>query len=146
VRNASGVTLIELLTVVAISGILCAVAVPGTVVAGRSFACESAAHRLALVLRASQARAQAAARPVRVTVAPGGHFEVAWAGEGLPALETGDLGAPVSGTYPSGSVEFAATGVPSVPGGSPRAGHFTVGAGPRARTVTLQLGGCVRCA
>jgi hypothetical protein len=59
----------------------------------------------------------------------------------------GELGAVVASNYPGGTVEFGASGLPTVAGGtSPRAGHFEVADGPSGSTVVVQLGGCVRCA
>ena len=143
----SGMTLLEAVVVLAIAAILCAVAVPGVVAARGAFRSHGAARRLALVLREAQARAQASGTPVRVTVDPAGRYVVSEAGATPQVVACGELGATVGGNYPDGSVQFGAGGLPSVAGGSsPRAGHFDVAEAARGRTVTVQLGGCVRCA
>jgi type II secretion system protein H len=146
-RGIRGFTLAELLVVLAISAILCAVVVPGAVMARRSVATEAAAHRLALVLRAAQAHAEASGRAVRVTVSPAGEYALRPAdASAAGVMSEGELGAAVDGTWPGGALEFAAAGWPTLPGGgSPRAGHFDVGDGLVSRAVTVQLGGCVRC-
>lgn len=137
----------ELVVVLAVSAILCAVAVPAGASARRTFRAHDAARRLALVLREAQARAQASGVPVVVSVGPDGAYRVTQPGAASAVeLARGDLGAPVGGNYPGGAVEFGAGGLPGLPGASgPRAGHFAVGDGAAGRTVVLQLGGCVRC-
>jgi prepilin-type N-terminal cleavage/methylation domain-containing protein len=149
VREQQGSTLFELLTVVAITGILAAIAVPGAGTARRTLAGATGARELALVLRAAQARAQARATTVRVSVESDGSFTVSDLQVGGSAataapvtVAEGELGTDVSSNYPGGIVEFGRTGRPSLPGArSPRAGSFTVGGDHR---VVLQLGGCVR--
>jgi type II secretory pathway pseudopilin PulG len=139
-------TLMELVVVLAVAGILSAVAVPGVVAVQRTFRAHDAGRRLALVLRTAQARAQVSGVPVKVTVEAGGGYVVVGVGTPERVVARGDLGAAVSGNYPDGTVQFGASGLPSVAGGtSPRAGHFTVADGNAGRTVTVQLGGCVRC-
>ena len=141
-----GMTLLELVVVLAVAAILCAVAVPGVVAVQSTFRAHDAGRRLALVLRTAQARAQASGVPVRVTVKAGGGYVVRDVGSPDRVIAHGDLGAAVSGNYLDGTVQFGAAGLPSVAGGtSPRAGHFTVAEGVAGRTVTVQLGGCVRC-
>ena len=54
-----GSTLFELVTILAIGAVLCAIAVPGVRAVRGVFAADAAAERLALVLRDAQARAQA---------------------------------------------------------------------------------------
>lgn len=142
----AGLTLLELVVVLSISAILCAVAVPGVVQARRTFRAADAAGRLALVLRTAQARAQAGGVPVRVEVEASGRFRVSQYGSSPAHIAVGDLGAAVVSNYPDDTVEFGAGGLPTVAGGvSPRAGHFDVGAGSAVRSVVVQLGGCVRC-
>lgn len=144
--RSEGVTLVELVVVLSISAVLCCVAVPGAVGARRAFRAADAAGRLGLVLREAQARAQASGVPVRVSVDGSGRFEVVSVGACAIRLGGGDLGTGISSNYPGGVVEFGPGGLPTAAGGaSPRAGHFDVGTEPVARTVVLQLGGCVRC-
>lgn len=142
-----GSTLLELVAVLAIGAVLSAVAVPGAAAVRSVFAADAAAERLALVLRAAQARAQAHGAAVRVSVAGDGRYavcEVCPSGE--RPVARGELGAEVDSNYPQGTLEFARAGWPTLPGGaSPRAGHFTIGAAPAGRVVVVQLGGCVRC-
>lgn len=140
-------TLVELVVVLAITAVLCAVAVPGVAAARRTFRADEAAHRLALVLREAQARAQASGVPVVVSVDADGGYVVTGAGSfGAGGFARGELGAAVSGNYPGGAVQFGLGGLPSLSGGSsPRAGHFTVADGAPGRTVVVQLGGCIRC-
>lgn len=143
-----GSTLLELVAVLAIGAVLCAVAVPGAAAVRSVFAADAAAERLALVLRAAQARAQAHGAAVRVSVAGDGRYSVC---EVCPSgdrpVARGELDAEVDSNYPQGTLEFGRAGWPTLPGGaSPRAGHFTIGAAPAGRVVVVQLGGCVRCA
>ena len=142
-----GSTLLELVTILAISAVLCAVAVPGVAAVRSVFAAEAAAERLALVLRTAQARAQAHGVAVRVSVAGDGCYSVCdVCPSGERPVARGELGAEVDSNYPQGAVEFGAAGWPTLPGGaSPRAGHFTIGASTAGRVVVVQLGGCVRC-
>jgi prepilin-type N-terminal cleavage/methylation domain-containing protein len=145
-----GTTLLELLTVIAIIGILVAVVVPGTAAARRAFVGKAAARRLALVLRTAQARAQARVCIVRVSIdGDGGYLVLDIPAEqdadGAP-VAAGELGAAVHTNYPCGTVEFGPRGWPCLPGASsPRAGSFTIGSVSGDPDVVVQLGGCVRC-
>ena len=142
-----GSTLLELVTILAISAVLCAIAVPGAAAVRRVFAADAAADRLALLLRDAQARAQARGVAVRVSVDGDGSYSVRdMVPSGDSTVACGELGAPVDSNYPQGIIEFGAAGWPTLPGGgSPRAGHFTIGAATAGRVVVVQLGGCVRC-
>jgi len=146
VSRQHGSTLLELVTILAISAVLCAIAVPGVGAVRSAFAADAAADRLALVLRDAQARAQAHGVAVRVSVAGDGRYSVCEVGpSGERLVAGGELGADVESNYPQGTLEFGAAGWPTLPGRtSPRAGHFTIGA-TAGRTVVVQLGGCVRC-
>jgi Tfp pilus assembly protein FimT len=147
VPRQHGSTLLELVVMLAISAVLCAVAVPGVAAVRSVFAADAAADRLALVLRDAQARAQARGAVVRVTVGGDGSYSVRdISASGTSSVADGELGADVDSNYPQGTLEFGAAGWPTLPGGaSPRAGHFTVGAASAGRVVVVQLGGCVRC-
>lgn len=142
-RGQKGTTMLELVTVLAVIGVLAAVVVPGASKARAAVSAGEAARRLALVLRAAQARAQSTASPVRVEVAADGRYEVR--GESGEELSSGSLGASISSTYPSGALEYGARGWAGLPGAtSPRAGHFDVDG--TSHSVIVQLSGCVRCA
>jgi type II secretory pathway pseudopilin PulG len=147
VSRQHGSTLLELVAILAISAVLCAIAVPGVAAVRSVFAADAAAERLALVLRTAQARAQAHGAAVRVSVAGDGRYSVCDVGAfGERAVARGELGADVVSNYPQGALEFGAAGWPTLPGGaSPRAGHFTIGASTAGHVVVVQLGGCVRC-
>ena len=84
---------------------------------------------------------------MRVSVAGDGRYSVSDVGAfGERPVACGELGTDVASNYPSGTLEFGAAGWPRLPGGgSPRAGHFTVGAATEERVVVVQMGGCVRC-
>jgi type II secretory pathway pseudopilin PulG len=148
VSRQRGSTLLELMTILAIGAVLCAIAVPGVAAVRSVFAADAAADRLALVLRDAQARAQARGTAVRVSVDHDGSYSVCdVTASGVVLVARGELGTDVDSNYPQGGVEFAAAGWPVLPGGvSPRAGHFTLGAAAAGHTVVVQLGGCVRCA
>ena len=142
-----GSTLLELVTILAISAVLCAIAVPGVAAVRSVFAADAAVERLALVLRTAQARAQAHGVAVRVSVAGDGRYSVCDVfASGERAVAQGELGAAVVSNYPQGTLEFGAAGWPTLPGGaSPRAGHFDVGSSGAGHVVVVQMGGCVRC-
>jgi Tfp pilus assembly protein FimT len=142
VERQRGTTMFELVTVLAVVAVLAAVGVPGAAKVHAAVSGAQAARRLALVLRAAQARAQCTGDRVRVEVDPGGDYLAAGASSGVVA--EGSLGAGVSSTYPGGVLEFTSRGWAGLPGASsPRAGHFTVDG--TAHSVVVQLSGCVRC-
>ncbi len=144
-----GVTLIEVVVMLAVVSTLAGIAVPSVAALRSALLDDAAARTLALVLRAAQARAQARATLVRVTVESDGTYAVA---ESASATEpearerrvlAGRLGVAVTSNYPGGAVRFGPRGRPYALGSaSPRAGTFLVGDSHR---VVLQLGGCVRC-
>ncbi len=143
-RGREGSTMVELLTVLAVAGILAAVAVPGAARVRSTVAGAEGARRLALVLRAAQAEAQSRSAPVRVEVSAGGDYAVTVSGGDL--VMSGRLGARVTSTYPGGALEFTARGWACVPGASsPRAGHFDIAGAASSGAVVVQLSGCVRC-
>jgi len=147
VSQQRGSTLLELVTILAISAVLCAIAVPGVAAVRSVFAADAATDKLALVLREAQARAQARGIAVRVSVAGDGRYSVCdVCASGLRPVAGGDLGAAVDSNYPQGTVQFGAAGWPTLSGGtSPRAGHFAIGNAAAGRSVIVQMGGCVRC-
>jgi Tfp pilus assembly protein FimT len=147
VSRQHGSTLLELVTILAISAVLCAIAVPGVAAVRSVFAADAAADRLALVLRDAQARAQAHSAAVRVSVSGDGRYAVCdITASGERPVAGGELGADVASNYPQGTLDFGAAGWPTLPGGaSPRAGHFTICASLAGRVVVVQMGGCVRC-
>lgn len=143
-RGRDGSTLFELLTVIAVAGVLAAVAVPGAARVRSSFAGAEGARRLALVLRAAQAEAQSRSGPVRVEVGAGGDYTVT--GDSGDLVASGRLGTRVTSTYPDGVLEFTERGWARIPGSSsPRAGHFGIAGAVASATVIVQLSGCVRC-
>jgi type II secretory pathway pseudopilin PulG len=143
-RGRAGSTLFELLTVLAVAGVLAAVAVPGAARVHSTFAGAEGARRLALVLRAAQAEAQSRSGPVRVEVGAGGDYTVT--GDSGDLVASGRLGTRVTSTYPGGVLEFTARGWARIPGSSsPRAGNFGIAGAVSSATVIVQLSGCVRC-
>jgi prepilin-type N-terminal cleavage/methylation domain-containing protein len=145
-RGQRGSTLLELLTVLAVTGVLAAIAVPSASAVRRMFAASSAVDRLALVLRSAQARAQSESARVCVRLdAVGGFVVTEGSDEGL-VVDQGELNVAVASNYTGMAVEFAPPGWPCVPGSaSPRAGRFLLAGGGAGREVVLQLGGCIRC-
>ena len=145
-RGQRGSTLFELLTVLAVTGVLAAIAVPSASAVRRMFAASSAVDRLALVLRCAQARAQSGSARVCVHLDAGGGFVVTDGSEQGPVVDRGELNAAVASNYTGMAVEFAPLGWPCLPGSaSPRAGRFLVAGGGLGREIVLQLGGCIRC-
>jgi prepilin-type N-terminal cleavage/methylation domain-containing protein len=145
-RGQRGSTLLELLTVLAVAGVLAAIAVPSAAAVRRTFAAASAVDRLALVLRSAQARAQSGAARVCVRLGTDGKFVVTDGSADGPVVDQGELNAAVASNYTGMAVEFAPPGWPCLPGSaSPRAGRFMVAGGGAGREVVLQLGGCIRC-
>jgi hypothetical protein len=136
--------MVELLTVLAVAGVLAAVSVPEAARVHATFAGAEGARRLALVLRAAQAEAQGRSVPVRVEVSAGGDYAVT--GAAGEVIMSGRLGAGVTSTYPGGVLEFTERGWARLPGSSsPRAGHFSVVGAASSAAVVVQLSGCVRC-
>lgn len=148
-RSSKGITLIELAVTLAIIGIIAAISAPSVTALRGSLLQDGGARRLALILRAAQARAQAQETLVRVTVSADGAYTVATVADATrpPALlrpvDAGHLEVRVTSNYPQGSIEFGPQGWPRAAGSpSPRAGTFMVG---DRRRVIVQLGGCIRC-
>jgi Tfp pilus assembly protein FimT len=134
--------MLEMMTVLAVLGILAAVAVPGAARARGTLSAGQAARRLALVLRTAQAEAQSRGSWVSVEVSADGDYVVS-GGTGAD-VTSGSLGASVTSTYPAGALGFSARGWAGLPGASsPRAGHFDISGS--VRSVVVQLSGCVRC-
>ena len=145
-RGQRGSTLLELVTVLAVTGVLAAIAVPSASAVRRTFAASSAVDRLALVLRSAQARAQSESTRVCVHLDADGGFVVTDTIAGGLVVDQGELNATVTSNYTGMAVEFAPPGWPCLPGSaSPRAGRFLVAGGGSGREVVLQLGGCIRC-
>jgi len=141
-----GSTLLELLTVLAVTGVLAAIAVPSASAVRRTFAAASAVDRLALALRSAQARAQSGCARVCVRLDADGGFVVTDGSEDGPVVEQGELNAAVASNYGGMAVEFAPPGWPCLPGTrTGAAGRFQVAGGGAGREVVLQLGGCIRC-
>ncbi len=143
-RRQRGTTIFEMVTVLAVAGILCAIAVPGAAAVRSAFSAHTAVGTLALLLREAQSSAQSAGLPVEVAVAHDGGFVVRQtAADGsLVVRRRGSLGVHITSNYPGGVVVFVASGLPTSPGSaSPRAGRFTIG----GHAVIVQLGGCIRC-
>lgn len=142
-EHQRGSTLFELVTVMAVAAVFASIAVPSAAHMGAVLSSAEGARRLALVLRAAQAEAQSRSASVRVAVDGGGAYVVT---AGSERLMSGRLGTRVASTYPDGVLEFSRRGWAGLPGSSsPRAGHFTVDGVTAARTVVVQLSGCVRC-
>jgi prepilin-type N-terminal cleavage/methylation domain-containing protein len=145
-RGQRGSTLLELLTVLAVTGVLAAIAVPSASAVRRTFVASSAVDRLALLLRSAQVRAQSGSACVCVRLDADGGFVVTDGSEGGPVVDQGELNAALTSNYAGMAVEFAPPGWPCLPGSaSPRAGRFLVAGGGAGREVVLQLGGCIRC-
>lgn len=136
--------MLEVVAAMAVVAVFAAIAVPSAARVGMSVSGAEAARRLALVLRAAQAEAQSRGGRVLVEVGSCGDYAVTAAGD---RIMSGSLGVTVHSTYPSGALEFSERGWACLPGSSsPRAGHFTLAGVTAARTVVVQLSGCVRCA
>ncbi len=144
-----GFTITELTVVVAVIGILAAVAVPCLARAQGPSAALVSAERLTLVLRSAQARACSQGRDVDVVVSRAdGSYEVRvnGSGRGLDVIERGDLSpALVGSNYPDDTVRFDPSGYPFSLSGVPRAGTFTITCGGSHRSVVLQMAGRIRC-
>lgn len=143
-REARGVSVIELVTVVLIVGILASVSVP-LAAAGARYSVPLTARNVAVVLRLAQTTAQADDARVRFQVA-GSHWSVLRTRDGVSdRIVSGDLGAISCATnYPDGWVEFDRRGYPLSVSSAPRAGSFTFSYGGLQSTVVLQLTGRVR--
>ena len=150
-REQQGSTLFELLAVVAITGILAAIVVPGAGTVRRALSGPAGARELALVLRAAQARAQARATTVQVAVAGDGSYTVRDLQTGTPGRRSRRSRSPAASlapmweaTTPMASSSSGARDGPVCP--APQAlapGPSSVGGDHR---VVVQLAGCVRCA
>ena len=124
--------MVELMVVLAVLAILAAVTVPSAADVQADAAARAAAQRLALVLRAAQARAWADRLAVEVHVDADGSYEVVERAPAGPVLlEHGSTGARSTTNYPLGGVEFGSAGWPcSLVTHLPRAGSFVFPAGP----------------
>ena len=132
-RGRDGSTLFELLTVLAVAGVLAAVAVPGAARVRSTFAGAEGARRLALVLRAAQAEAQSRSGPC---ARRGGRRRRLHGDRRLrrPRHERPAGRTRVTSTYPGGVLEFTRAGMGADPGSSsPRAGHFGIAGATRRR-------------
>jgi prepilin-type N-terminal cleavage/methylation domain-containing protein len=142
-KRERGMTILEVVTAMAVVALFAAIAVPSAARVGGAVSGAEAARRLALVLRAAQAEAQSRGGRVLVEVGSGGDYTVTAAGT---RLLSGRLGVRVTSTYAGGTLEFTERGWAGLPGASsPRAGNFSVAGATSVRTVVVQLSGCVRC-
>jgi prepilin-type N-terminal cleavage/methylation domain-containing protein len=144
---AVGVTLLELLVVLAVLGTLAAITVPALASGPSQAVTLRAAQRLGTALRLAQAWAQDGECRTRVVIVPGFGVSVDRRSEGCWATVAGyALGGVVCSTnYPGGAVEFDRSGLPlSVTTGAPRAGTFTLARGSAGSSVVVQLTGRVR--
>jgi len=146
-RRRAGFTAVELMVTLAVLGIVAAVTVPSAARVEGDAAARAGAQRLALVLRAAQARACADGLPVEVHVdgADGSYEVIERAPAGPVLLEHGCAGARSTTNYPLGGVEFGPAGWPcSLATHLPRAGSFVFYGGAHSHAVTLQMGGRTR--
>lgn len=146
--RSRGYTLIELVVVCALIAVLAAITVPSVALTHARASSGSAAQRLAVVLRAAQARARAGGNAVRVSVVSGGRaYRVEIVGaEGNRCVDAGDFGAAeCTSNYPGDAVEFAGLGWPRAIGSGVRAGTFKLVAAGATHSVVLQMGGVIRC-
>jgi prepilin-type N-terminal cleavage/methylation domain-containing protein len=144
---AGGVTLLELLVVLAVLGTLAAITAPTLASGPAQTATLRAAQRLGTALRLAQAWAQDGECRTRVVVDAASGVSVDRRLDGRWVSVTGyPLGAVVCTTnYPGGAVEFDRAGFPlSATTGAPRAGTFTLARGSAGRSVVVQLTGRVR--
>lgn len=143
-KRQGGITMVELITVIAIVAAFASIAVPSAAHLRSAVSGAEGARRLALVLRAAQAEAQSRSAPIRVEVATDGDYVVT--GPDGCRIMSGRLGAGVTSNYPGGVLEFTERGWARLPGSSsPRAGHFGISGASGSATVVVQLSGCVRC-
>jgi prepilin-type N-terminal cleavage/methylation domain-containing protein len=147
VRGPSGITLLELVVVMAILAALAAVTVPMLGSGGGHATALRAAQRLATALRLAQASAQDGECRTRLRLnGPSGLIvERRRDGEWMRESRV-SLGAVTCTTnYPAAAVEFDTAGFPlAVTTGAPRAGTFTVNRGETERAVVIQLTGRIR--
>jgi prepilin-type N-terminal cleavage/methylation domain-containing protein len=145
--GAHGVTLLELLVVLAVLGTLAAITVPTLASGPAQAASLRAAQRLGTALRLAQAWAQDGECRTRVVIVPGSGVSVDRRLDGRWVSVAGyPLGAVLCTTnYPGGAVEFDRSGLPlSATTGAPRAGTFTLARGSAGRSVVVQLTGRIR--
>jgi prepilin-type N-terminal cleavage/methylation domain-containing protein len=146
-RRRAGVTLLELVVVMAVLAALAAVTVPALGRGGSHATVLRGAQRLATALRFAQASAQDGECRTRLRLLGVSTLVVERRRDGVWTCEsqTG-LGAVTCATnYPAAAVEFDAAGYPlATTSGAPRAGTFTVGHGDDERAVVIQLTGRIR--
>jgi len=142
-----GVTLVELVVVLAMLAVLAAITVPMLGSGGGSASVSRAARCLAACLRLAQACAQDGECRMRVVLAAGPSIAIdrrrdgAWVHESVAALGA----IKCTTNYPGGAVEFDSAGLPlAASTGASRAGTFTISRGACERAVVVQLTGRVR--
>ena len=145
---APGLTLIELVVVMAVLVIMAAITVPTAATAHSQASAGAAGKQLAVLLRRVQAEAQAGATRTRISLTTDAAYSVSVLRDGAwRQVESGSLGAVSCSTnFPGAAIEFSAHGWPCSLGSTvPRAGSIWLQSGSVATTVVVQLTGGVRC-